>query len=307
MELFLAGVDPQIFYSLETGPYVPTQTVHVVPGIPATNIELGSGYRLIIYNFGDISPISVQSLGGKKYILVLVDDFSRFTWVEFVRKKSDVPFILINLLKRLLVLHDCRVKVLRSDNETEFNNSMIEAYLSFEGISQNFSAPKTLQQNGVVEKKNITIVETARTMLNASGLPLSFWAEVVSTACYTQNRSLVVKRHEKTPYHIPHGRRPNVKCFHIFGCKCYAIFVGYPWNSVAFKAFILRTKTVVENTNVISDNITKVLKEQAERSEDASISKELKHLFDEWYDDTLSETTRASATAHSAPCGTYSK
>ena len=107
-------------------------------------------------------------------MFVLVDDFSRYTWVEFVRKKSDVPILLINLLKKIQVLYECRIKMIRSDNGTEFKNSVIEAYLSTEGISQNFSAPYTPQQNGVVERKNRTLVEAARTMLNASGLPTNF-------------------------------------------------------------------------------------------------------------------------------------
>ncbi|KAJ9556456.1 hypothetical protein OSB04_011070 [Centaurea solstitialis] len=74
-----------------------------------------------------------------------------------------------------------------------------------------------------VERMNKTIVEAARTMLNASGLPLTFWAEAVSTACFNQNRSLVVKRFEKTPYQLLHDKRPNIKFFHVFGCKCYVL------------------------------------------------------------------------------------
>ena len=105
-------------------------------------------------------PISVQSLGGKKYILVLIDDFSRYTWVEFVRKKSDVPTVLIHLFKKIQVLYECRIKMLRSDNDIEFKNSVIETYLSTEGISQNVSSPCP-QQNGVVERKNRTLIEAA--------------------------------------------------------------------------------------------------------------------------------------------------
>ena len=167
-------------------------------------------------------PISVESLGCKKYILALVDDSSRYTWVEFVRKKSDVPIVLINLLRKIQVHYECTIKMLRSDNGKEFKNSITESYLSTERVAQNLSAPYT-QKNGVVERINRTLVEGARPMLNASGLPTNFLAEAISTACFTQNRSLVVKRHEKTPYHILHGRNPNIKYFHVFGFTCYVL------------------------------------------------------------------------------------
>ena len=268
-------------------------------------------------------PISVQSLGGKKYILVLIDEFSRFTWVEFIRKKSQVPSVLINLLKRLQVLHGLQVRVLRSDNGTEFKNSVIEEYLASVGITHNFSAPRTPQQNGVVERKNRTLVEAARTMLNASGLPLSFWAEAVSIACYTQNRSLVVKKFEKTPYQLLHNKRPNIKFFHVFGCKCFvlndreslgkfepkgddAIFIGYAWDTAAYKVYIPRTQTIVVSTNmkfddtfqVIQDKLTKELKIQAERSPNATITEDLEKLFTEWYEDEA-EADKISVTPSS--------
>ncbi|KAJ9553055.1 LOW QUALITY PROTEIN: hypothetical protein OSB04_017100 [Centaurea solstitialis] len=253
-------------------------------------------------------PIAVQSLGGNKYILVLIDEFSRFTWVEFMKKKSQVPSILINLLKRLQVLHGYRV--LRSDNGTEFKNSITEEYLASVGITHNFSAPRTLQQNGVVERKNRTLVEAAKTMLYASGLPLTFWAEAVSTACYTQNRSLVVKRFENTPYQLMHNKTPNVKFFHVFGCKCYvlndrepigkfnpkgdnATFIGYSWDSVAYRVYIPRSQVVVVSTNVrfddnfqvTQDKFKEELKAQAEKSPNATITNDLEQLFHEWYED----------------------
>ncbi|KAJ9562028.1 hypothetical protein OSB04_007188 [Centaurea solstitialis] len=157
-----------------------------------------------------------------------------------------------------------KIKVLRSDNGTEFKNSIIEEYLASVGITHNFSAPRTPQQNGMVERKNKTLVEAARTMLNASGLPLTFWAEAVSAACYTQNRSLVVKKFEKTPYQLLHNKRPNIKFFHVFGCKCYvlnnrepigkfdptgdyAIFIDYSLDSVAYRVYIPRSRIIVSS------------------------------------------------------------
>ncbi|KAJ9556699.1 hypothetical protein OSB04_011313 [Centaurea solstitialis] len=207
-------------------------------------------------------PIAKQSLNRKKYILVLIYEFSRYTWVEFIRTKSHVPMLLINLLKRLQFLHDMQVRVIRSDNGTEFKNSTIEDYLTSVGITYNFSTPRTPQQNVVVERKNRTLVEAATTMLNASSLPLTLWAEVVSTACYTHNRSLVVKRFEKTPYQLLYNKRSNIKFFHVFGCKCYVlndrepvgkfdpkgdnvIFIGYAWDSLAYRVYVPRTQIVV--------------------------------------------------------------
>ncbi|KAI3714929.1 hypothetical protein L6452_21891 [Arctium lappa] len=166
-------------------------------------------------------PISIQSLAVKKYILVLIDEFSRFTWIEFIRAKSDVPEILIRLLKRLQVLFSSKVQKLRSDNGTEFKNAKINSYLSEEGITPNFSASRTPQQNGVVERKNRTLVEAARTMLAGSDLSTIFWAEAVATACFTQNRATIVKRFQKTSYELINNSKPNVKYFHVFGCRYF--------------------------------------------------------------------------------------
>ncbi|KAI3758667.1 hypothetical protein L6452_06238 [Arctium lappa] len=271
-------------------------------------------------------PISVQSLGGKKYILVLIDEFSRYTWVEFVRKKSDVPEVLINLIKRIQVLYDCRVQRIRSDNGTEFKNSTIEAYLSTEGISQNFSAARTPQQNGVVERKNRTLVEAARTMLTASGLSISFWAEAISTACFTQNRSLIVKRHAKTPYHLLHQRKPNIKYFHVFGCRCFVLndrdqigkfspkadeakFVGFSSNSKAYIIYVLKSKHILESINVsfddsfqvTSEQISSGLKLQDEDSGGSSRTNALHHLFEEMFnDDEPSEGDRRASEVESS-------
>nr|GFD28963.1 retrovirus-related Pol polyprotein from transposon TNT 1-94 [Tanacetum cinerariifolium] len=88
------------------------------------------------------------------------------------------------------------------------------------------SVARTPEQNGVVERRNRTLVEAARTMLCAAKVPLFFWAEAIEAACFTQNRSLVIPRHEKTPYHIINDRKPSVKFFYIFGSICYIVRDG---------------------------------------------------------------------------------
>nr|GFC80227.1 retrovirus-related Pol polyprotein from transposon TNT 1-94 [Tanacetum cinerariifolium] len=82
---------------------------------------------------------------------------------------------------------------------------------------------QTPEQNGVVKRRNRTLVDAARTMLNAAKVPLFFWAEAIATTCFTQNRSLVIPHHEKTPYHIINDRKPSVKFFYIFGSVCYIV------------------------------------------------------------------------------------
>ncbi|GJV44828.1 retrovirus-related pol polyprotein from transposon TNT 1-94 [Tanacetum coccineum] len=83
------------------------------------------------------------------------------------------------------------------------------------------STPRTPEQNNIVEIRNRTLVEAARTMLSASKLPLFFWAEAITTACYTQNISIIILTHEKMAYHIINDRKPSIKHLHIFGCTCY--------------------------------------------------------------------------------------
>nr|GFA48982.1 uncharacterized mitochondrial protein AtMg00810-like [Tanacetum cinerariifolium] len=102
----------------------------------------------------------------------------------------------------------------------------LHAYFAAEGILHQTSVARTPEQNGVVERRNRTLVEAARTMLSAAKVPLFFWAEAIATACFTQNRSLVIPHHEKTPYHIINDQKPSVKFFHIFGFICYIVRDG---------------------------------------------------------------------------------
>ena len=168
-------------------------------------------------------PVNVLSISRNRYALVMVDDFSRYTWVEFMYSKDETPHIIIEHIKKIEKQaegHNC-VKRLKSDNKTEFRNVTLSEFCKNAGIVQEFSAARTPQQNGVVERKNRTLVETARTMLQDAKLPTSFWEEAVNTACYTQNRYLINKAHGKSPYSIMSKRKPTVKHLHVFGSKCY--------------------------------------------------------------------------------------
>ncbi|GJX22764.1 retrovirus-related pol polyprotein from transposon TNT 1-94 [Tanacetum coccineum] len=144
--------------------------------------------KLYLLHMDLCGPMRIESINGKKYILVIIQ----------VRLNATV----------------CNI---RTDKGTEFVNQTLQAYYEVVGISHQTSVARTPQQNGVVERRNQTLVEAARTMLIFYKAPSYMWAEAVATACYTQNRSLIRKRHNKTPYEILHDKKPDLTYFHVFG------------------------------------------------------------------------------------------
>ncbi|GJR47755.1 retrovirus-related pol polyprotein from transposon TNT 1-94 [Tanacetum coccineum] len=150
------------------------------------------------------SPIRVASINGKKYILVIVDDFSRYMWVNFLRSKDETPNIIKKFIAQAQLNYKAKVCKIRTDNGTKFKNATLKAHYEKLGIMQQFSIARTPQQNRVVERRNRTLVEAARTMLIFSKLPEFLWAEVVATASFTQNRltsllHIIVDTHEAPP------------------------------------------------------------------------------------------------------------
>nr|GEV36160.1 hypothetical protein [Tanacetum cinerariifolium] len=157
---------------------------------------------------------------------LIVDDYSRYTWTYFLRFKDEIHEVLINFLRLVQRGLQAQVRIVRTDKGTEFLNQTLHAYFATEGIPQQTFVARTPEQNGVVERRNRTLIEAARTMLSATKVPLFFWAKAIATTCFTQNRSLVIPRHEKIPYHIINDRKPSVKFFHIFGSLCYIVRDG---------------------------------------------------------------------------------
>nr|GEW66193.1 uncharacterized mitochondrial protein AtMg00810-like [Tanacetum cinerariifolium] len=212
-------------------------------------------------------PTFVKSLNKKSYCLVITDDYSRFTWVFFLATKDETGPILKTFLTGLENKLSLKVKVIRSDNRTEFKNSNLNQFCGMKEIKREFSVPRTPQQNGIAGRKNKTLIEAARTMLADSLLPIPFWAEAVNTACYVQNRVLVTKPHNKTLYELLHGRSPSIDFMRPFDCpvtiintldplgkfkrKVYEGFlVGYSVNSKAFRVFNSRTRIFYKTLHV---------------------------------------------------------
>nr|GEW34411.1 retrovirus-related Pol polyprotein from transposon TNT 1-94 [Tanacetum cinerariifolium] len=166
-------------------------------------------------------PMRVESINGKKYILVIVYDYSRFTWVKFLRSKDETPDFIIKFLKMILVRLSVTVRRIQTDNGTEFVNQTLRDYYEEVGISHETSVTRSPQQNEVVERRNRTLIEAARTKLIYAQAPLFLWAEAVATACFIQNRSIIHLRHGKTPYELLHSKLPDLSFFHVFGAFCY--------------------------------------------------------------------------------------
>nr|GEV11730.1 ribonuclease H-like domain-containing protein [Tanacetum cinerariifolium] len=155
----------------------------------------------------------------------------------------------------------------RSDNESEFKNQDLNQFCGMKGIKREFSVARTPQQNGIAERNNRTLIEAARTMLADSLLPISFWAEAVNTARYVQNRVLVIKPHNKTPYELLLGRTYSIAFMRPFGCLVTILntldplgkfdrkadkgfLVGYSVSSKAFRVFNSRTRIVQETLHI---------------------------------------------------------
>ncbi|GJZ67281.1 retrovirus-related pol polyprotein from transposon TNT 1-94 [Tanacetum coccineum] len=217
-------------------------------------------------------PMRVQSINGKKYILVIVDDYTRFTWVKFLRSKDETPEFVTNFLKQIQVGLNKTVRFIRTDNGTEFVNQVMSEFYEGVGIFHQKSIPRTPQQNGVVERRNHTLVEAARTMMIFSKAPMFLWAEAVATACYTQNRSLIHTRHNKTPYELVHDKKPDLTFFRVFGALCYptndsenlgkfqakadiGIFVGYAPSRKGYRIYNKRTCRLMEMIHVTFDEM----------------------------------------------------
>ncbi|GJU22394.1 putative ribonuclease H-like domain-containing protein [Tanacetum coccineum] len=172
------------------------------------------------------------------------------------------------------------VRRIRTDNGTEFVNQTLRAYYEKVGIYHETSVARSPQQNGVVERRNHTLIKAARTMLIYAKAPLFLWAEAVATACYTQNRSIIRLHHGKTPYELLHDKPPDLSFFHVFGALCYptndsenlgklqpkadiGIFIGYAPTKKAFRIYNRRTRRIIETIHVDFDELTTMASEHS--------------------------------------------
>ncbi|MCO5571578.1 hypothetical protein L7F22_025322 [Adiantum nelumboides] len=215
-------------------------------------------------------PMSTSSLSGLCYMLVLVDDFSRYTWVSFLKLRSEAFGSIRDWKAMVEKEKDLKVKSIRSDRGGEFLSENFARWCKSEGIRRQLTTPYTPSQNGVVERKNKTIMEMARAMLAHASLPRSYWAEACNTAVYIQNCSPTHALQDMTPFQAYYGRKPTVSHFRVFGCLAFVhipkekrqkldfksrklLFLGYSAESDAYRLYDPDTRTTTVSRDVVFD------------------------------------------------------
>ncbi|UYV71048.1 hypothetical protein LAZ67_8001527 [Cordylochernes scorpioides] len=214
-----------------------------------------------------IGPIQEESIGGAKYVLTLVDDFSRKIFVEFLSSKLETFDIIRSFIEEIEKEKEIKVKQLRSDNGKEFTNHQMTQYLKGKGIKHQLTNVYTPQQNGISERYNRTLIEGTRALLIDSQLPLRYWAETMSTFAYLKNRTPCKKLGWITPEERFSNRKPTVAHLKIFGCIAYyyvhkhkrgkfqptakaGIFVGYSSTRKAWRLIDPENENVIETRDV---------------------------------------------------------
>ena len=266
-----------------------------------TKNDFSSSKPLQLLHMDLFGPSRTTSLGGKNYAFVIVDDYSRFTWTFFLAHKNDTFKLFSKFCKQVQNEKEFKIVCIRSDHGGEFENQLFDEFCIEHGIKHQFSCARTPQQNGVVERKNRSLQEMARTMLNEHHLPKYFWAEAVNTACFVTNRVVVRKSLNKTPYELWKGRKPNISFFKVFGCKCFVlntkdnlgkfdsksdigIFLGYSSSSKAYRVYNKRTLVVEESMHVNFDESNNssssknVLEKRDDDEEDILLRKQMNEL-----------------------------
>uniref|UniRef100_A0ACD5TR82 Uncharacterized protein n=1 Tax=Avena sativa TaxID=4498 RepID=A0ACD5TR82_AVESA len=204
---------------------------HRVPFPQATSYRAKGALELVHTDL--CGPISPPTPGGRNYFLLIVDDHSRYMWIEVLRTKSKAFSFFKKVKAAAETRSGCKLLAFRSDRGGEFNSTEFVSYCTELGIKHFTTAPYTPQQNGVVERRNQTVVEMARCMLKSMDVPADFWGEAVKAAVYVLNRSPTRSLDGVTPYELWHGKRPSVSHLRTFGCHAHVKKLGPGINKLA--------------------------------------------------------------------------
>jgi hypothetical protein len=212
-------------------------------------------------------PSRQEGIGKEKYFMLIIDDYSRLTWVAFLKEKVEAfeKFKICKALEKTQI--GKRLKAVRSDRGGEFMSRDFKEFCDDHGIKREYTIPRTPQQNGVVERQNITVQEIARSMMNEKNIGQTYWVEAIHTTVHVLNKSHLRPQSDKTPYELWFGRPTTIKHFKVFGIKCYiknndenldkyddrtdeGIFLGYATNSKGYRCYNKRLHKMVDCIDV---------------------------------------------------------
>ena len=213
-------------------------------------------------------------MGGSSYYVTFIDDFSRYTWLYFLKHKDEVLPMFKNFNRLVEKEFDAYITCLRSDNGGEYVSNAFDDFLAYNGIRRELTCPHTPQQNGVAERKKRVFVEAARAMLNEKFLPDAYWAEAMSTAVYVVNRTPTAGIHMITPYEKLYKQRPDVSHLKVFGSIAYVhipdelrtkldpkvekcVFIGYSLEQKGYKCCnpVTRRQLLQVSIDVVFDEM----------------------------------------------------
>ncbi|KAL0438874.1 UNVERIFIED_CONTAM: Retrovirus-related Pol polyprotein from transposon RE1 [Sesamum latifolium] len=232
---------------------------------PTHNTQCSNIFELIHLDVW--GPYKTPSLNNCHYFLTIVDDFSRAVWVFLLQNKTQVPSRISSFLASIHTQFNTRVKIVRSDNGSEFVNTSCRTLFDSLGILHQRSCPHTPQQNGVIERKHKHLLNVARSLLHQASLPKQFWGYCILAAAYLINRLPTPVLHWKSPYETLYHKPPSLDHLRTFGCLCYAtnvtphkdkfdpraskcIFVGYNQLQKGYKLYHLTDKVVFTSRDV---------------------------------------------------------
>lgn len=169
----------------------------------------------------------MTSVGGNRYILTFIDDYSRYTVVKLLKQKNEVTRTVKDYINSMKTYFEHEIKVIRTDNGREYINRELRDFLRERGIKHQFTVAYTLQQNGLAERKNRSLMEMARCMMIDARMAKRFWSEAVLWATYLQNR-LPTACVDKTPFELFKGKKPDVNHLRVFGAKIFSLVPREP-------------------------------------------------------------------------------
>lgn len=220
---------------------------------------------------GDLcGPVTPATHGGRRYFLLLVDDLSRYLWLILLASKDEAAAAIKKFQAGVEVETGRKLRALRTDRGGEFTSVTFGDYCAEKGVQRQLTAPYSPQQNGVVERKNQSVMSMARCLLKAKAMPSTFWGEAVCTAVFILNRSPTKALQGKTPYEVWHGKKPAVHFMRTFGCIAHVkvtrphakklddrsikmVFVGYEPGTKGYRVYNPENGRLYVTRDVIFD------------------------------------------------------